>query len=212
MRFLPQDDPRRRVWEACESPIEQWLCCGLFTLLGCRAVGNYFFPSLLTELCVRAGDAPACYLFSQHKIGRYRVDFLAVIVRPADRTHRLIVIECDGERYHGSPAQQARDRIRNGIFEERGYTVIRYTGSVLFRMMGGVLKEIQAILLSEGVTCATPPDLYGYSALLALFTPNPIVKQVRREARAACDREEELERSRFFEGDGGGSYRWADTI
>jgi very-short-patch-repair endonuclease len=207
--FLPKDDPRLAVWEACQSPIEQWLCCGLFVLLGCRAVVGRYARGRLPELFERAGNVPACFLFSQHRIGIYRADFLAVAVNPENKSHRLIAIECDGKRYHSSPEQRRNDRRRNGIFVEKGYIVVRYTGSVLYRMMGYVLKEIQDVLGESGIACHTPPELCSYASLLAWATPNPIIRRQRIEAREVYEREE---RDPTFEGDDGAHYRWADTL
>lgn len=70
MNFLPDDDPRRAVWNACESPIEQSVCFGMFASLGCKAVLGSFDQSRRAELADIAGDKPAAFLFSQHKIGR----------------------------------------------------------------------------------------------------------------------------------------------
>ena len=85
MQFLPEDDPRREVWEQAQSPIEKYLATALFALLGCKAVSGPFDRSRLPQLAELAGDPPACFLFAQHPIGIYRADFLLVIVDPQRR-------------------------------------------------------------------------------------------------------------------------------
>lgn len=211
MMFLAENDPRRDVWEQCESPIEQYLCCGLFALLGCKAVSGPFDYSRLPHLAEIAGDAAACFLFSQHSVGIYRADFLAVVVDPQKRTHRKLVIECDGERYHGSDEQIARDQKRDEEIQSAGYRVIRYAGTSLYGDMRGVLGEIQAWIESAGAVCKPPDDLSGYSGILFSFTPDPLVKEER-----------EKERRRYWENNRGPApadfiyegigYRWSDTV
>jgi len=211
--FLASDDPRLAVWAACESPIEQWLCCGMFAVLGCRAVHGVFRRGRLPELMELANATPACFLFGQHKMGIYRADFLAVVVDPRSNMHRLIAIECDGARYHTSNDQRRNDNRRNGIFVENGYTVVRYTGAVLFRMMRIVLGEIQGLLEAAGVTCEPPTGLEAYARWLLFVTPDPGIQQARKAARQTYDYEQTREeRELTFEGEENARFRWADTL
>ncbi len=124
MAFLPENDIRREVWAACESPIEQWLCRGLFILLGCRAVAGAYDQTRRAELAKIAGSEPAAFLFAQHRIGRYRADFLVVLVDPTKRISRHFIIECDGKNFHSSDEQRSRDAERDAAILAGGYRVV----------------------------------------------------------------------------------------
>jgi very-short-patch-repair endonuclease len=43
----------------------------------------------------------------------------------------MVAIECDGAAYHSSAAQKARDRRRQNELESLGWTVLRFSGSVI---------------------------------------------------------------------------------
>lgn len=66
-------------------------------------------------------------LTPQAKVGPYRVDFL---YRAETGQY---VIELDGQDYHSSPAQRAADYERERVLQTAGYTVIRFTGSEIYR-------------------------------------------------------------------------------
>jgi very-short-patch-repair endonuclease len=221
MRFLPDDDPRREVWERCESPIEKCLCAALFTLLGCGAVHGQFLPSRLPELAQLAGKAPAFFLFAQHDILSYRPDFFLVTVDPRGRTYRRLILECDGEAYHGSDEQIARDARRDAALEGAGYVIRRYSGSAIHSDLPEILEETKGWIERAGVTCATPADLEWYAGLLRAVTPglapqsdasSPIEVSKVDDEEAAEGEAEFDERCRYFVDESGLRYRWADTL
>jgi very-short-patch-repair endonuclease len=212
MQFLSEDDPRRQVWAACESPIEQILCCGLFVLLGCKAVSGPFNRSRLLQLAELAGDLPACFLFAQHSIGAYRADFLAVVIDPVRRTCRRLVIECDGKDYHDSDEQIARDAKRDREIEQGGYRLVRYSGSVIHGNLRSVLAEIRGWIEGAGATCS---EIGGYAGLLLQFTPDR-VESAQRVAERRAYWEDLLSAGRSdepdFVDDHGFPGRWSDTL
>jgi very-short-patch-repair endonuclease len=67
-------------------------------------------------------------------IGRYRVDFLV---------RGKLVIECDGKKYHTKQEHRDYDAKRDRILTEQGYTVVRLTGSEIYR---NVSKAVQRAL------------------------------------------------------------------
>jgi very-short-patch-repair endonuclease len=52
-------------------------------------------------------------------VNGYRLDFLWPKAR--------LVVETDGLRYHRTPAQQAKDRVRDQALVAAGFTVLRFT-------------------------------------------------------------------------------------
>lgn len=183
MMFLNEDDPRREVWQRCESPIEQIVCCALFTTLGCRAVSGQFYKTRLAEMAEACDDHSSLFLFSQQPVGIYRADFLIVAINPERRTARTIVVECDGKKYHGSESQIARDKIRDEYFAECGYRVVRFTGSEIATFMIDVLGKIREWLKDTGAVCRPPTDLGPLAGLFGLNEKTN--KQIREERQKA---------------------------
>lgn len=152
MNFLPDDDPRKAVWEACESPLEQFMCTGISLLLGCKAVTGDYDQSRRAELAELAGDKPAAFLFSQQPIGRYRADFLIVLIDPAERMSRRFVIECDGKNFHTSDEQIEYDRKRDAAIVATGVRfVARYSGREMHRDFQSVTDRVARWLAAFGV-------------------------------------------------------------
>ena len=71
-----------------------------------------------------AGPGRGWALIPQYPWGSFRVDL--VLRKP---NGFLIFIECDGREFHSSPEQVDRDKIRDRMMRERGYPVVRFTGS-----------------------------------------------------------------------------------
>lgn len=107
-----------------ESPIEELMGRAL---LVDHIIGN------------RAGrdiskDESCDVIFEQQaKIDKFRVDFL-LRVRCHLRDRIGIVVECDGHEFHERTKEQAaRDKSRDRRLAELGYTVLRFTGSEIYR-------------------------------------------------------------------------------
>jgi very-short-patch-repair endonuclease len=73
----------------------------------------------------------------QHVVG-LRVDFLW-------RRQRLVV-ETDGLRYHGTPAQQAKDRARDQALVAAGFVVLRFTHAQVQHDGAHVLATLRTVL------------------------------------------------------------------
>lgn len=66
----------------------------------------------------------------QAQIGKYRVDFLIEDAATGVRA----VLECDGHDFHERTKEQAqKDRSRDRELQSKGYLVLRYTGSEIYR-------------------------------------------------------------------------------
>jgi very-short-patch-repair endonuclease len=220
MHLLPETDPRRAVWAQCESPIEQYLCVALFTLLGCKAVPGPFNRSRLRQLTELAGDGPACFLFAQHPIGTYRADFLAVAVNPETGEHGKLIIECDGKKYHSSDEQVLYDRRRDDEIESAGYRIVRYPGIAnhiqmrypgiaIHRRMREVVEDIRKRVDPFGEMCIPAADLDEYVRWLLIFTPDPQLKRKRQEERDAYWQAISAD-NEMMDADAG--WRWADVL
>ena len=134
----------------CESPIERILVA---EYLNPRTGQNWgercellVPPSGLIEHCA-APPMEGFYLWPQIKIGPYRVDFVFG-ARQADGEMTWAIIECDGHDFHEKTRGQAqRDKARDRYLIGRGYRVLRFTGSEVYRQPHLVWDEIVKILL-----------------------------------------------------------------
>lgn len=182
MRFLDEDDARRLVWERCESPIEQLLCTSLFVDLGMSAI------PIDAELRHFVSDRAKAFLFSQHRIERYRADFLVIV---ADRqTHVPIVIECDGKRYHSSDEQIAYDEQRDlALLAAGARGVWRFTGSEIVKRTDAVLAWISDRLIELGVEPTRGVGCEYYRAFRNYLTPPPPRRLTAAERIAAGERQ-----------------------
>lgn len=126
---------------SCESPIEQ-----LFVLSLNDAINH-----LRDSLSVYGPEADANF-WTQKEIvvgGRkYRADFL-LVCETSGKT-RKYVIECDGHNFHEKTKEQAaRDRERERKLMTTGYTVIRFTGSEIWKDPTGCVKQAIEIINSD---------------------------------------------------------------
>jgi len=71
-------------------------------------------------------------------IGGYKVDFLFPQVN--------LIVEADGREYHSSPDQQDRDFKRQLYLIKKGYTVLRFTGSQIYRDVVSCVDKIERLL------------------------------------------------------------------
>jgi hypothetical protein len=181
MNFLLETDPRWKVWKACESPIEQMLCCGLFALLGCKAVHDPYNLNRRPELAEIAGSNCAAFAFSQHWIKpsneqKYRADFLLVLINPIQRTARHIVLECDGREFHETEEQQLYDRQRDeDILASGYYAVRRFSGRDINYRFQNTITTIMADLVNFNVEPDIPEDCAAYAAMIC---PTAFVERI----------------------------------
>lgn len=74
----------------------------------------------------------------QKKIGRYRVDFFFPKAN--------LIIEVDGKEYHSTSEQREKDMKRQMDLIKKGYTVLRFRGSEIFRDVENCVIKISKFL------------------------------------------------------------------
>lgn len=76
----------------------------------------------------------------QAQIGKYRIDFLI----EDEGTGVTVALECDGHDFHERTKEQAqKDRNRDRDLQAKGYLVLRYTGSEIWRDPWGCAMDIE---------------------------------------------------------------------
>jgi very-short-patch-repair endonuclease len=85
----------------------------------------------------------------QKKIDKYIVDFLLTYDSSENGIVKIIV-ECDGHDFHERTKEQAaHDKKRDRYFNERGYIVLRYTGSEIVRDPFNLTDTIYGIMVRK---------------------------------------------------------------
>lgn len=137
------------ISELVDSPIEATLL--LATLAHMRIWGenvvvtkrgkaeSFYFHKKMS-------DKIAHIIVPQLQIDKYRVDFFITNTRLIDLK---LIVECDGHEYHERTKEQAaRDKSRDRYFQREGFTVLRFTGSEIFRSPLRCAEEILATMRS----------------------------------------------------------------
>lgn len=130
----------------CSSPIERVFITALYTEYHV-ADGVYFYGA--------GGDfSPppfeGLHIYPQVKIDGYCLDFLCANMR-ANGSINYTVIECDGHDFHERTKQQAsHDKARDRHFQRKGWKVIRFTGSDIWRGPAGAASDAFEIAIGYG--------------------------------------------------------------
>ena len=111
------------------------------------------FDSPAEESFYRAARRVGLYLRPQREIGPYRVDFTHS--RGLLRMKRFVV-EIDGHDYHHASREQVRrDYERERYLEARGWQVVRFTGSEVYRAADKCVARL------EEIAAAAPYKVFG---------------------------------------------------
>lgn len=94
-----------------------------------------------------AGLAPA----AQHPVGKFSLDFAF--------PDSYLAIECDGEYWHGTPWQQAKDRRKDGYLKKHGWRILRLAEQEIRASPADCVKRIIAILQSSNQGAAALTQL-----------------------------------------------------
>lgn len=88
------------------------------------------------------------YVFTQARIENFRVDFLIMGTGLYDGVS--IVVECDGHAFHErTPEQASRDRQRDRRLQTLGYSVLRFTGSELYKRSFACVCEVARLMIEK---------------------------------------------------------------
>jgi very-short-patch-repair endonuclease len=139
-----------------ESPIETKMREALEDVWGAKRGTILSGYTFLDALAYQDNDYPL-HIFQEVKTDRYRLDFL-IRHRSASGPYAFVAVECDGHEYHDrSSADAARDKARDRFLAELGITVLRFTGSEIFRDANACAKQaldIAELRVSEIVNTA----------------------------------------------------------
>lgn len=123
-----------------------------FALRGPVALGAAITSSVTTdaydspfeEAVARALRARNWTVHTQVGISRFKIDL--GIVHPDWPGRYLAGVECDGASYHGSPTARDRDRVRQSVLEDLGWSLIRIWSTDYFNDPHRVIAQVDARL------------------------------------------------------------------
>ena len=84
---------------------------------------NYGPDSPFEQAVLDALRAKGYTLVPQVGVGRYRIDL--AVCHPGEDNRFVLGIECDGATYHSSRSARDRDRLRQQVLEQLGWTIAR---------------------------------------------------------------------------------------
>lgn len=116
-----------------ESPIELYFAAGLIRT--CRSSNLALLWRQPDGQIVPLVPAPgsSVTVVPQFEFKPYRLDFLLVYTPSrGTRFASRLDVECDGEAYHSSPEQRAKDNKRDAFMRRNDFKVIRFEGTQLY--------------------------------------------------------------------------------
>lgn len=138
------------LMDECQSPIEQMLAAQLlFTTDGYNRFWYVFAHDAHTpEQLERYRPEWGTIFYPQGQIAGYHVDFLITVCCYGEVS--LIAIECDGHDFHEKTKEQAsRDKKRDRAIIAAGASVLRFTGSDIFKNVAGCAEEIENLAFNR---------------------------------------------------------------
>lgn len=137
----------------CESPIERVL---IAALVAAPIEGISFSASARpnsAEVAMMGSSSSVEWggeFYSQIGIGAYRADiFLKVFDRKTKDNWLNLVIECDGHDFHERTKEQAaRDKRRDRWFQSRGFLVLRFAGSEIWKDPTACVDEVGEVFFA----------------------------------------------------------------
>lgn len=93
------------------------------------------------------------FILPQHKIGKYKVDFLLSQNGIGPKELSPVIIELDGHEFHDKDKKQrAYEKARDRFFVSSGYKVLHFTGSEVFADPVKVAHEALSMVGFDGCT------------------------------------------------------------
>jgi very-short-patch-repair endonuclease len=80
---------------------------------------------------------------TQQRVNGFRVDFLWSRLR--------LIVETDGLRYHRTPSQQAKDRVRDQVLVAAGFIVLRFTHAQVTFEPAHVVETLRSVASSVSI-------------------------------------------------------------
>lgn len=100
------------------------------------------------EAAIKAAiEAKGWELRPQIGVSGFRIDL--GVIHPDHAGVYLAGIECDGATYHGSASARDRDKVRQGVLENLGWTILRIWSTDWFRNPKTVIDRIHDSLLAQ---------------------------------------------------------------
>jgi very-short-patch-repair endonuclease len=128
------------ITAACESPIERVFAAAIVAMSDMRTTGEAIFMSGRPRTGMPTAPFDGLHIYPQVTLDGYRIDFLALYQSGDEQI--VTVIELDGHDFHERTKRQAsHDKKRDRHFTKKGWQVLRYTGSDIWRSPSECARE-----------------------------------------------------------------------
>lgn len=175
------DDCVGRHLGKMESPIE-----GLFleALVMNHFMAGVGFPHI--DNVVSKTNDPVFGIKTQHKVGKYRADFLLV-----SWDGRCVLVECDGHNFHERTKEQAaRDRKKDRTLQADGFVILRYTGSEIWADPMTCAADASRTLFKS--QCYIVPKRVGFDLPLWMLSGEKYQEAFEEKMKHACEAEKKI--------------------
>jgi len=98
---------------------------------------GFLFGSPLEKAFWEEAHTALPSLTPQFPVGKYYADFAI--------REKKIAVEIDGQDFHSSKEQRTRDASRDRFFIEQGWTVLRFTGTEIFKDVKRCVQQVVSI-------------------------------------------------------------------
>lgn len=142
------------IEKGIESPIEQILYMAIHTIIRLNYIDEADIETFNGENYI-----VGFWIDPQHKIDKYRVDFLVSYGESPKKGEqgyyqkiRKVIVECDSQAFHERTEPERRyEKARDRYLQSHGYKVFRYTGSEIVKEPMRVAKEIVAFVIEQDI-------------------------------------------------------------
>lgn len=144
------------VFSRCESPVEQYFLMTYIHRWQPQIVLEPGNPNRAFLMEDNGPDSDYMSVFPQIALGakprKYRADFLCLcMTQKGDSPLRSVVVELDGHDFHERTKEQAqKDKSRDRDMLKRGFYVLRFTGSEVFKDAAAAVDEVREFVLQGG--------------------------------------------------------------
>lgn len=125
-----------RQIKLCQSPIERDL------LLALLSEASDSYDHITVGPIENQQSAKDLTIWPQFPISKYKIDFGVFGSLYRGKTARVLV-ECDGHDFHEKTKEQAqKDKSRDRDLQSKGFSVLRFTGSEIFKNPAACAREV----------------------------------------------------------------------
>jgi very-short-patch-repair endonuclease len=120
----------------------------------------------------------------QYGVGRFRLDL--AVPHPSEPGRYVLAVECDGATYHSTPTARMRDRLRQRVLEDLGWTFCRIWSTDWFNDRERELQRVEVAFRMACATAAAPPSVRTQQLVASTPEANQTSRPEDKPKRSPC--------------------------